>query len=106
MIICKLGFKLGKCRSQPLLVILFMNTPDLRTGKVSLLVRFTILLKEIYRGIPVMCRFCGEPVDQSAGEGWGWCHSCERVFHSPFFKIPGWVAGTLALLAIKIHMGV
>ena len=81
---------------------------DLPTKKASLLVRFIFLLKEIYRGIPVMCQFCGEPVDQSVGDGcrMGWCHSCERVFHSPVFKIPGWVAGTLALLAIKIHMGI
>jgi hypothetical protein len=37
------------------------------------------------------------------GERVFWCAHCSAVREVPLFRIPGWVAGTLLLLAIKLH---
>ena len=61
-----------------------------------------------WKQIPYLCASCGSPIDpQSIGEGEtaAWCANCKKVCRLPVLKIPGWVAGIIALLLIKLQSG-
>ena len=61
-----------------------------------------------WKSVPYLCSFCGCEVDPDtigSGESVGWCPGCQRVFQLPLLKIPSWIAGTVLLLAIKLHAG-
>jgi hypothetical protein len=56
--------------------------------------------------ISVLCPRCSHPVERETlaeGERVFWCAHCSAVREVPVFRIPGWVAGTLVVLAIKLH---
>ena len=53
------------------------------------------------------CQYCTRPVDTDSSskvEGVAWCPHCHEVFRVPWFKIPGWVAGTLCFLIIRLDL--
>jgi hypothetical protein len=54
----------------------------------------------------VLCPECSQPIDRDtigAGERVFWCPHCAAVQSIPLFRIPGWVAGTMLILAIKLR---
>ena len=62
-----------------------------------------------WHALPLLCSFCCHPIDGdsvSETEHMGWCPNCKRPFQAALFRIPGWVAGTIVLLAIKAHAGI
>ena len=82
---------------------------------VSLLKRFptsraqiVLRAKELYRGVPILCRYCSEPLDREAVSetSAAWCYRCKAVFQRPVFVVPGWVAGCLMVLVVKLHFGI
>ena len=66
--------------------------------------RFLSALKRLT--IP-LCPKCGKSLDPESftpGESAGWCPRCENAFELPFFCVPGWVAGVIAILVLRMYL--
>ena len=63
-----------------------------------------------FRNIPVLyCSHCAHPVNTEANQTSGdrrvgWCSNCRRVFDLPLFIMPGWVAGILVVLSMRLQL--
>lgn len=53
------------------------------------------------------CSHCGHPSDaepDGGADSVAWCRRCRQVFTVPSLKVPDWVTGVLAILAINIGL--
>ena len=65
-------------------------------------------LVDRWRTLPVLCSFCGHAIEaDTIGEGEfdAWCPKCKTVFRVPILRIPGWIAGVICLLLVKLQSG-
>jgi hypothetical protein len=76
---------------------------------VRLLAKSAQRLTSSWDAVSYPCSSCGRGIDPesvSQGELAAWCPHCNRVTALPLLKIPGWIVGILALLAIKLQSGI
>jgi hypothetical protein len=55
----------------------------------------------------VLCPRCTKVVDRdvlSPGERVFWCRHCSAVREIPVFRIPGWIAGVLVVLLLRLPL--
>ncbi len=66
------------------------------------------IVARFWRRTSPLCHQCSNVVDARTigrGEPVMWCSNCRRVIAVPLAKIPGWAAGVICVLTMKLMLG-
>ncbi len=61
-------------------------------------------LAQFWQRLRPLCCYCTRPVSPDSivrGESFMWCGQCHRLSPKPLVKAPGWIFGTIGILAIN-----